>query len=282
MSNVKVNSIIGGYRHTALFYGLSVLIPWLFWFGAGYVSHITPYQGKYLDMASVMAFAGLLAPVAVAYVLISKNAELRKDVAGRFFNFREMKLRYVLLACLIMPASILSAQAVSLLFGYSPSQFVITGEYTFSSGIFPVSFLLVMAPVIEELAWHSYGTDCLRRKFNLFNTSLIFGLFWGIWHLPLSAIRDYYQSNLLETGWIHSVNFLVSILPYVILMNWLYYKTGRNIIIAIVFHITAGFFNEIFATHPDSKVIQTVLLLILATYVIIRDKKLFFRQEYGL
>jgi hypothetical protein len=33
MSNVKVNSIIGGYRHTALFYGLSVLIPrcCLFW-----------------------------------------------------------------------------------------------------------------------------------------------------------------------------------------------------------------------------------------------------------
>jgi membrane protease YdiL (CAAX protease family) len=145
-----------------------------------------------------------------------------------------------------------------------------------------VSFLLVIAPVIEELAWHSYGTDCLRRKFNLFNTSLIFGLFWGIWHLPLSSIRDYYQSNLLETGWIHGVNFLASILPYVILMNWLYYKTGRNILIAIVFHITAGFFNEIFATHPDSKIIQTVLLLILATYVVIRDRKLFFRQEYGL
>ncbi|MDR2472668.1 MAG: hypothetical protein LBD53_03750 [Tannerella sp.] len=40
MSNVKVNSIIGGYRHAVLFYGLSVLIPWLFWFGAGYVSHM--------------------------------------------------------------------------------------------------------------------------------------------------------------------------------------------------------------------------------------------------
>ncbi|MDR1340369.1 MAG: CPBP family intramembrane metalloprotease domain-containing protein, partial [Prevotellaceae bacterium] len=113
MNKVKVNSIIGGYRHTALFYSLSVLIPWLFWFGAEYVSHITPYQGKYLNIASVMAFAGLLAPAAVAYALISKNAELRKDVAGRFFNFREMKLRHILLACLIMPASILLAQAVS-------------------------------------------------------------------------------------------------------------------------------------------------------------------------
>jgi hypothetical protein len=65
-------------------------------------------------------------------------------------------------------------------------------------------------------------------------------------------------------------------------MNWLYYKTGRNILIAIVFHITAGFFNEIFATYPDSKIIQTVLLLLLAICVVVRDRKLFFRQEYGL
>jgi len=28
--------------------------------------------------------------------------------------------------------------------------------------------------------------------------------------------------------------------------------------VAIVFHITAVYFNEIFATHPDSKTTQTV------------------------
>jgi membrane protease YdiL (CAAX protease family) len=54
--------------------------------------------------------------------------------------------------------------------------------------------MLVIAPVLEELGWHSYGTDCLRSKMNLFKTSLVFGLFWGIWHMPLGSIRDYYQS----------------------------------------------------------------------------------------
>lgn len=55
-------------------------------------------------------------------------------------------------------------------------------------------------------------------------------------------------------------------------MNWLYYKTGRNIIIPIIFHITAGYFNEIFATHPDSKVIQTILLLIVAIIFVAKEK----------
>ena len=179
-----------------------------------------------------------------------------------------------------MLASILLAQAVSLLFGYSADQFVITGHFTFSSGVFPVWALLIIAPLLEELAWHSYGTDCLRNRFNLFKTSLIFGLFWGVWHIPLSFINNYYHSNVVETGWIHGVNFLVSIFPFVLIMNWLYYKTGRNILVTVIFHITAGFFNEIFATHPDSKIIQTGLLIVLSILIVINDKEFFFKREY--
>lgn len=114
---------------------------------------------------------------------------------------------------------------------------------------------------------------------NLFAASLLFGVFWGVWHMPLAGIRDYYQSNLVETGWIYSVNFLVSIIPFVLLMNWLYYKTNRNILIPVVFHITAGFFNEIFATHPDSKIIQTALLLVLAAVIVLKDWDFFFGRE---
>jgi len=63
-------------------------------------------------------------------------------------------------------------------------------------------------------------------------------------------------------------------------MNWLYYKTRRNIIVAIVFHITAGGFNEVFATHPDSKIIQTALLFALSIGLVIGDRQFFLRREY--
>ncbi len=267
------------YKHTLLFYALATIIPWMLWLVAGHISHITPYTRQQLVVASVLGFAGLLGPVGAASWLILKDPDLREDVSHRFFNFQSVKPIYLFLAFFLMLTSILLAQAISLLFGYSPSQFVITGHFTFSSGIFPVWFLLIVAPILEELGWHTYGTDCLRSKMNLFKASLLFGVFWGIWHIPLSTIRDYYQSNLVATGWIYSANFLVSIIPFVLLMNWLYYKTGRNIVVATVFHITAGFFNEIFATHPDSKIIQTVLLLALTTVIILKEKDFFFRRE---
>jgi len=274
--------MISHYKKPGLFYLLSTILPWAFWFFAGYLSHLPHNEEQNMNIAIMLALAGLVSPMVVAFLLMNHNPELRKDLYHRFFNFKSINPRYIFLACSIMLASILAAMAISLAFGYSPDQFVITGHFTFSSGVLPVWFLLIIAPVFEELAWHSYGTDCLRNKFNLFYTSLIFGAYWAIWHIPLSTIRDYYQANLVESGWIYSLNFMVSIIPYVLIMNWIYYKTKRNIILPIIFHITAVFFNEIFATHPDSKIIQTILLLILAGFLTIKDRRFFFFRDPDL
>ena len=266
------------YKHPILFYALSTIIPWVLWFIVAYISH--NFNNKPVLLTSIIGLLGLSAPFIIALFLILPTEELKQDFISRFFNFRTIKLKYLLTTCLLMPTSILVAQLISTLFGYGFEQFQITGSYTFTSGIFPVWFLLIIAPVIEELAWHSYGTDCLRKRFNLFKTSMIFALFWGLWHIPLSFIKDYYQSNLVESGFIYSLNFIVSLFPFVIIMNWLYYKTNRNVFIPIIFHITAGYFNEVFATHPMSKVIQTILLLLLSVYLITNDKEFFFNLKY--
>lgn len=63
-------------------------------------------------------------------------------------------------------------------------------------------------------------------------------------------------------------------------MNWLYYKRGRNITLIIIFHITSGLFNEMLSTHPDSKVIQTVLLFILSAIVVSKNRELFFDKTH--
>jgi len=270
-----MNAVIQDYKHTYLFYCLAIIIPWSFWALAATVSHSSDYLYPG-ELASVLAFAGLLAPTIVSFFLIYRNKRLRIDVQQRMINLRSGKPVYWMLVLFLMPTSILLAQLVSLLFGYPVSQFAISEHYSFTSGVFPVWFILIVAPAIEELAWHSYGTDCLCNRFSLMKASMLFALFWGIWHLPLSFIKDYYHSNLVDGGWIYSVNFLLSLFPFVIIMNWLYYKTGRSILAAIIFHVTAGYFNEIFATHPDSKVIQTGLLIIAAIIIVLNEKHLFF------
>jgi hypothetical protein len=135
-----------------------------------------------------------------------------------------------------------------------------------------------LAPILEELAWHSYGTDALLRRWPVFTASIGFAAYWVVWHIPLSSIKGYYHSNVHRSGWIYSLNLALSIFPFVLLMNWLYLRTGRNVCVAVVFHTTAVVFNEIFQTHPDSKVIQTGLLTLLTCVVLWRERTLFFRK----
>lgn len=268
------------YRHPYLFYGLSTAIPWALWFAAAYLSHFSPANQLLAVSVSVLGIAGLLVPAFIAYRMIWPDIDLRYDIKRRLFSLNGIQPIHLFLTCFLMLGSILLAQAISLLFGYSADQFSLAGATSFSAGIFPGWFLLFLAPLVEELAWHSYGTDCLRMRMNLFKVSLVFVVFWAFWHLPLSFIKDYYHSNVAETGLLYSLNFAFSLIPFVILMNWLYYKTNRNILVAIVFHITAGCFNEMFATHPDSKVIQTVLLTILSLYLLYWDRDFFFQRKY--
>jgi membrane protease YdiL (CAAX protease family) len=273
--------IIEKYRHPFVFYGLSTTIPWAFWFAAAYLSHIAPTSQALAWAASGLGVVGLLAPVFIAWSLIRSEPGLRDDVRRRLLGLTDIRPVYLFLACFLMLASILLAQVISLPFGYSVDQFSLSGKTSFSAGIFPGWFMLIFAPLVEELAWHSYGTDCLRRRMNLFNTCLVFGVFWVVWHVPLSFIKDYYHSNVATTGLLYSLNFAFSLIPFVILMNWLYYKTNRSILIAIIFHVSAGCFNEMFATRPESKVIQTGLLLVLSVVLVIKERGFFFRMSIG-
>jgi hypothetical protein len=276
--NIEVMSI-NIYKQTRLFFGLSTLIPWIFWFIAGYISHIDTDHTATQRWASITAFIGLLAPVIITVFLAKGNKTMVQDLKMRLFNFKGINSVYIVLTFILMPFSILLAQAVSLLYGYPIEQFKLAESFSFTSGVFPVWFLLIIAPLLEELAWHSYGTDSLRSKYSLFKTSMLFAFFWGIWHLPLSTINNYYHSNLVVESWIYSLNYFLSLFPFVLIMNWLYYKANRNIILPILFHIGAGFFNEIFATHPMSKVIQSILLSVFAFYIILNDYTFFFNQK---
>ena len=144
----------------------------------------------------------------------------------------------------------------------------------------PLEFLMLIAPALEEFGWHTYGTHCVRRRFNLFTSCFIFGIIWGIWHMPLSFIKGYYQSVLAETGILYSINFMVSLIPYLIIDNWQYYKVKRNMGLQIGQHLAFGYSMEIFRTHPDSKLIHTVLLCIFSAVIVLREKKFFFDKRF--
>ncbi|MBD3943800.1 CPBP family intramembrane metalloprotease [Microbacterium sp. NEAU-LLC] len=270
-----IDAIAERYDRPVLFYVLATAIPWACWFGAAALSNLEAQTPPVQWSTAALSVAGLVAPVGVVAWLVRKRPELRADIRARLAWPRGTRPFFIVAAFLLLPASILVAQAISLLLGYSPEQFLLRGGYTFTAGLLPVWVTLLAAAVLEEFAWHGYGTDTLVRRMPVLAASLLFTVIWALWHLPLSFIDGYYHQKVVESGWLHTLNFPLSMVAFVVLMNWLYYRAGRSILIPIVFHITANFANEVFLTHPDTKLIQTALLLILAAVVVVRDRTLF-------
>ena len=258
------------------FYLLAAAVPWAFWFAAAYLSNLVDQTPAIQFGTATLGLAGLVSPLAAVAYLVRNRPELRADIRRRLLWPKGVRWGFVIGAFLLLPASLLGAQAVSLLFGYSADQFLFRDGFTFSAGLLPVWVLLLGAALLEELAWHSYGTDALVSRMRVFTASMVFTLIWALWHLPLAFIKGYYHNEVVESGWLHTLNFPLSMVAFVVLMNWLYFRSGRSIVITVIFHAMANVVNEIFRTHPDTKIIQTVLLLLVAAVVVVRDRDLFF------
>lgn len=266
---------LSDYDRPCFFYLWSFLIPCACWLAAGYISR-TPGLDAHTTLQGTLGIIGLAAPTAVAAWLFLQKPALLADLKPRL-SLRTIRLRYLLAAIFIGPVTIALAQLISLAFGYSADQFRITGHPSFTSALFSPWLLLALAPLLEELAWHSYGTDVLLARYRLATANLIFFAYWFLWHIPLAGIKGYYQANLVAEGWQHGVNFMASMICFVFIMNWLYLKNTRNIWIAVVFHLCANLGNEIFATHPDSKIIQTGLFALIFAWLMGKEKALFLR-----
>ncbi|GAA1365865.1 type II CAAX endopeptidase family protein [Arthrobacter rhombi] len=275
MSSTVDHPAASTYDRPVVFYTLATVIPWLFWFLAAYLSQLDDQSAAVQVWTAALGVCGLVAPIFVVVLLVRRRPDLRADMLGRLLP-RRIGWFHLTMALLLLVASVLAAQAISLAFGYGPEQFQLRSGFTFSAGLLPVWFTLIGAAVFEELAWHSYGTDALLRRMSVFTASLVFTVFWALWHLPLGFIKGYYHHEVVEMGWVHVLNFPLSMVAFVILMNWLYFSTGRSILIAVLFHVTANLANEVFMTDPDTKIIQTILLLIVAGIVVSTHRQLFF------
>ncbi|HYF80955.1 MAG TPA: type II CAAX endopeptidase family protein [Symbiobacteriaceae bacterium] len=247
------------------FFALTLLISWVAFSLAAYFS----YQPGQEPLQMIVTIAGSNVPFIVGLFMIygSGNSALKQDYPRRLLRVNRAGLWGLPTALLLFPAALMLAVAISVLFGKSADQFKLVSE---------LSLLIpILAPTFEELAWRGYGVDSLRSRYNLLQTSLLFSLVWGLWHVPMFFGNGYYQNELWQMGIPYVLNFFVSLVPFTIILNWLYYKTNRSILTAILFHIVAVVAPEAFGVEESTKFMQTGILLIVAAGIVVKDLAFF-------
>jgi uncharacterized protein len=259
------------------FFLVTFLITWVTGFLAAYFS----YQEGMEGIQFLVMMPGMFAPLISVLIMIGgrENKELRKDFWSKL-SLKRIKLNYLPVILLIMPFALFLATALSVSFGHTSNQFMLSSEFQIISGSTALTlFILFMAPTVEELGWRGYGVDSLRSKMDLFKTSMVFGVLWGLWHLPLFFIKGYYQHELWEMSIVYVINFFVQVFVASILMNWVYYKNNRSITASILFHFLFNLFSVLFQTEQYTKCIITVILLVISIVVIVQNKEFFFDEK---
>jgi membrane protease YdiL (CAAX protease family) len=262
----------------APFFFTAILITWAAWLGAAYFSYQQSRGAK--EWLSVLELAGLFGPSCAALCLIfaSKDAGLRRDLYVRLFDLRSIKLSTLPAVFLIMPAVVVLSVFLShLFFGQSLSQLRIAGTVHAASGFIPLPVMFFGAALLEELGWKGYGMDSLRGERTFFTATWIFAALWAFWHIPLFFIDHYYHNTLLRTHPLFALNFFVSILPAAFIINWLWYRNGRNILTAVIFHAVVNC-QGLLEMGQIAKCIETGVLIIIAAVIVGSNKKMFFEK----
>ncbi|MDK8180038.1 CPBP family intramembrane glutamic endopeptidase [Paenibacillus sp. UMB4589-SE434] len=115
--------------------------------------------------------------------------------------------------------------------------------------------LFILGPLSEEYGWRGFALKRLLKIVNPNIASLIIGLVWSVWHLPLFYIvgTNQHEQQLLF------FTFMISVTSSCFIYTYIYIKTNQNLFTAVLFHWAYTFFSD--AAH--SSIIRSDLFNVL-------------------
>lgn len=127
--------------------------------------------------------------------------------------------------------------------------------------VFLLIFLLNALP--EEYGWRGFALDRLQQRWSALTSSMILGVLWGLWHLPLHFTSGTTQAVI--PVW----EFVLLTIVEAVLFTWLYNNTGRSVLVAILFHTMTNITGAVipFWTTEAGRWISFVILLVVAGIV---------------
>jgi len=257
-------------RHQlATYVALTFAISWAIWLGLILGSlHIQTPAGAVLN---VVAIAG---PSVTALVLatVLGAGELRRLLAG--FSLSRLSVRWMVVALVLPLAMMAAAIAVSVAVFGAPRPAVTVGV----AGVVLAEFVRVLflgGPVGEELGWRGFALPRLQQHRNALDASILLGLVWGLWHLPLYFVLGTGQSELLRAG---SPAFAIGgfigwTIGLSVLFTWLFNQTGGSLIVVILFHAAvnlAAFLPTAVGSGGPASLLNVLITWLVAIGVVVR------------
>jgi membrane protease YdiL (CAAX protease family) len=260
--STRISKAVNPWR----FFALALGISWFFWMWI-----ILLDWNVFTFPAILLGASGLFGPAFAEIILISRAHDKQQwlDYWQRVFDIRRIGKRWYLVICLTFPA--LNALALLLsVFAGSPLPEFETAKNLLSEPwrILPFAiFILLYGPLPEELGWRGYALDGLQARYNALVSSLILGIVWALWHVPLFFMKGQWQHDVLKFGTLDFWTFIFSPIFLSILFTWIYNNTNRSTLSAILFHFMCNFSGNLIPLTKQGRLYSLILIIILSMVV---------------
>ncbi len=218
---------------------------WLIW-GAAILLGVSMETGTGLIMMLLGVVAPMIAGIGLTY--LTRNKEGRRDYWKRVVSFRRIPARWYLVIFLFVPVLFALAALLDVMTGGSGATWGEAARNLLSNpvSIIPSILFASLIPFIEELGWRGYVLDRLQEKHSALASSLVIGVLWSVWHLPLFFVEGSYQAGLGVGTWAFWL-FIIGVVPLSLPFTWIYNNTRRSTLAVILFHSMVNFTGELIA-----------------------------------
>lgn len=251
-----------------LYFALAFGWSWLFWVPAA----LSGQNVMRFPVVTLLVLGGLGPPLAgILLMYLEQDSEGRRDYWRRVVDFKRISPAWWAVILLFAPVRSLLAIIVGLLAGEPlPAFDTALGLLSEPLSIVPfVVYTLLYGPLPEELGWRGYALGRLQEKWSALASSLVLGVMWGLWHLPMFFMEGTYQQAELSVGSMRFwLNFCVSIVALTILMTWVYNNTRRSILSAILIHFMGNLMGEVL-NLPDQMEYYKAIVTVVAAIVVV-------------
>ncbi|PWH12685.1 MAG: CPBP family intramembrane metalloprotease [Anaerolineae bacterium] len=219
------------------FYILAFSISWLGWIPIVIGSHgVAPFDSPYFQFLLILPAVG----PGLAAVLVTQVTGGWTGVNTLFrplFQWRA-GLRWYLVAVCGPLVLLLVGRIVSNLLGFSATQ----PEYP-QGNLLPVAISALVMSLFsnpwEEVGWRGFALPHLQKRYTAWAATLIVGVLWGVWHVPLFFWVGNPMSEYPFLPW------FVSTVAGAFLYTWLYNSTRGNLLLVTLFHVALNTFGVV-------------------------------------
>jgi membrane protease YdiL (CAAX protease family) len=216
-----VGAFVAG-REVSTFFALTLALSWAVWL---------PGAVGIADLGPLTLLLGGFGPLAAAAIVTWLVGDSLRAWAGQVLRWRVRPRWY--LAAFGIPLAIIAAMSlVYATFGTVIDLSVVVSQAPIYALSLVIAFLLNGGQ--EELGWRGFALPRLLERFDAVTASLVIGVVWALWHLPLAMMAGSRQF----VGFFIASS--INLFALSILLTWLYRNTGRSVLLAMILHASAN------------------------------------------